>query len=170
MVVDAVGEPDPLDVGHERCPARVGPVALVAPDDGVERPDDLEVVLVVLVDHDVTAADRRLAEVIDQLLLARAEGLEAGHLIAQDPQVGELVDLPLELGRGRGGGRGGGLLLFAAGDHEDQAGTKQGQDERALDVHGGTSREEFERGPMITEPPSGVHPCPKMGSGLPRAF
>ena len=135
MVMDAAGEPEPLDVGHELGPAGVGPVALVALDDGVEGPQDRDVVLVVLVEEDVPAAEGRLAEVVDQLFLLRRQGLEAGDLVAQDLQVGELVDLPLELRRGRGGGLGRGFLLFAAGGHEDQAEAENGEEKRALDVH-----------------------------------
>ena len=126
--MDAAGEPEALDVGHELGPAGVVPVALVAPDDGVEGPQDREVVLVVLVEEDVPAAQGGLAEVVDQLLLRRRQGLEAGDLVAQDLQVGELVDLPLELRRGRGGGLGRGLLFLAAGGHEDQAEAENGED------------------------------------------
>ena len=75
---------------------------------------------VVLVEHDVAAAQRRFPEVVDQFLLPRGEPVEPGDLVAHDLQVGELVDLPLELLPG------GGLdLLFPAtdvGQQQAQAG------------------------------------------------
>ena len=136
VVVDAVGEPDAFNVGHELGPAGVVPVAFVARDDGLEGAADLEVVLVVLVEDDVPAADGGFAEVIDQFLLGRRQGLEPGHLVAEDPQVGELVDLPLELaaaGAAAAGWGDGSFFLHPTarpidGDPEDEP-------ERALDVH-----------------------------------
>ena len=118
MVVDAVGEPDPLDVDHELGPLGVIAVAFVALDDRVQGLADDQIVLVELGERDVPAGQRGLAQIIDQLLLGRGQGFEARDLVAQDLDVGELVDLPLEFrSRGRGLGRGFrlGFGLFAGG-------------------------------------------------------
>ena len=90
--------------------------------------------LVVLVEEDVPAAEGGLAQVVDQLLLGRRQGLEAGDLVAQDLQVGEAVDLPLELGGGRGRRLGRGFLIIASGGHEGQA-AAEGEEKRGFQVH-----------------------------------
>ena len=115
VVVDAVGKPDPLYVGQELGPLRIVAVALVALDDGVQGLTDDDVVLVVLGEDDVPPGERGLAQVVNQLLLGRGQGLESLDLVAKDLNVGELVDLPLE-----GFGLGFGLRLgFFAGSNQD---------------------------------------------------
>ena len=101
MVVDAVGEPDPLGILEQRPVIVAVPVALVAGDDGGQGPADAQVVLVILVPDDVPTGQRGLRKEVGQLLLLQRHLGEAGHPITQHLHIGESVDADLERRFGR---------------------------------------------------------------------
>ena len=94
VVVDAVGEPDLLEVLLQSLPFGRRTVALEVLIDGLQRAAHGQVVLEVLVVEDVTAALGRLREVVNQLLLLERQLLEAGNLVTNHLDVVETVDHP----------------------------------------------------------------------------
>ena len=96
VVVNAVGEPDSLEVCLQRLELLILPIALVRRVHRFQRAADRKVIATVLVCQDIAPHQSRLGEVIKQLLLPEAQLLEAGHLITEDLQVCELVHYVVE--------------------------------------------------------------------------
>ena len=125
-MVDPVGKPHPFGIDHKLFPLGIVAVALVAFDNGVEGSADGQVVLVVLVCDDIPAAEGGFAQVIDQFFLVQGKFLESRDLIAHDPKVRELVDLPLEF-LGSGFGR---FFCFFTAHNQDGHDKSQCQNEQ----------------------------------------
>ena len=96
VVVDAVGEPNALEVDLECHPSLHGAIAFVIEVDVLQQPTDAEVVAVVLVVHDVPATQPCHVQAVDQGLLTLGELLPPGDLVPDNLQVGELLRLPNE--------------------------------------------------------------------------
>ena len=97
-MVDAVAEPHLLEVLLEGFVVLGGLVAVVRGINCLEQGADLEVVAAVLVPNDVSPGLCCLAEIVDHELLVERELVEVGYLVAEDFDVGEVVDVIGELG------------------------------------------------------------------------
>ena len=87
VMVDAVGEPDFLEVLLERLPLGRRAVALEMGVDRLERPADRQVVFEVLVEKAVAAALGDFGQVIDQLLLFQRKLFKGGNLVTDHLDV-----------------------------------------------------------------------------------
>jgi hypothetical protein len=67
--MDAVGKPDPLHINHKLIPLGIGPVPLIAFNDGLQDTADIKIVLVILGKDNVTSPKGGLTQIVDQLLL-----------------------------------------------------------------------------------------------------
>src|SRR5262245_49263633 len=96
MVMDAVREPDALQVHHER--AKIGGVAVarVVLEDFLERALDREVVAVLLVEDDLAAAERSLVQIVEERFGLAVEAVEARNSVAQHRNVREALRLEVE--------------------------------------------------------------------------
>ena len=99
VVVDAVAEPDALQVDGERLVEVALAVALIVGVDGLDEAADAQVVAPVLVEEYVAALQRCLREVVYQRFLAQGQRLESLDLVAEHLDVGELLVGVLEVVR-----------------------------------------------------------------------
>ena len=83
VVVDAVGEPYPLQIFLKSQIVLALAVALVVGVEVFQQVADCQVILAILVEENVTAPEGSLLQVIDKGFLFQAELVEAVHLIAQ---------------------------------------------------------------------------------------
>src|SRR5690606_3534594 len=136
VVVNAVREPDALQIDLE-CAERLRvAVARVVLDDLLEGALDRGVMRMLLSVDDLAALERGLIEVVQQLLRLEIERLEAGHSIAEDAYVretfgfvGKIFGIARRGGRSLGGRIGGGRLsLGAAGGRIRAAGSEREHD------------------------------------------
>ena len=91
VVMDTVAKPHLLQVLQEGLIVLVFQIAFIIAINVLESLANQEVVLAVLVEQDVTAIERSLGQVIDQLLLLEGEFLKAGYLVTQHLDVGKAV-------------------------------------------------------------------------------
>jgi hypothetical protein len=128
-MMDAVREPHALQIQRQRAKISRVAVAGIVPDDLLEGALDAQVVAVLLVVSDLAAAERRFAQVIKEFFRTRVELRETRHAVAQDPGVGEALDLETKLcarfrrrlgsSRTRPGGRVGPLIGCGSCGHYD---------------------------------------------------
>ena len=115
VVVDAVGEPNALQIHFKRLPAHRASVALVTNVNVLQKTADAQVVTVVLVVHDVAAAQASHVQTVHQRLLLVRELVPTWDLVADDFQVRELFCFPHKArvvgGACRGLHRGSGLKI-----------------------------------------------------------
>ena len=94
VVMDAVGEPDALEVHLKFLPTDGVAVPFVVDVDVLEEAANAKVVAVVLVVHDVASAQTGHVQTVHQGLLLGAQLLPSWDLVADEFQVGELLGLP----------------------------------------------------------------------------
>lgn len=94
--MDTVGEPDFFQVCFKSVEFFGGAIALIIEVDGFEHPADRQVILEILVEQDIAAANGRFAQIINQLFLLQGQRIEIRNLIPKNFYIVEPIDLPLE--------------------------------------------------------------------------
>ena len=91
MVMDAVGEPDSLQIDNKRLPVGIVFRAVIIRVDGFQDPSQLQAVTSILVPKNVSSKQRRLGKIIDEKLLTKWQVGKTRHLVAQHLQVGKAL-------------------------------------------------------------------------------
>ena len=96
MMMDAVSEPDSLEVGLQGQEVRRLPISFIGCIDRFQCPAYRQVITTILIEQDVAPHQCGFRQVIKQLFLLEGEGFESRDLVSQDLQVGETVDHVIE--------------------------------------------------------------------------
>ena len=132
MVMNTIAHPNLFQIIFEIDPICRCLVSAVGCIDLFKDSSDFQVVLIVLVPHDVATRQAGHVQVVTELLLLQGELVPTRHLVAQHADVRELIDLPPEAIGHRGGIRVRVLIAIgsAATGREERSG-QQGEKEFA---------------------------------------
>ena len=97
VVVQTIGKPDLLEIFFESYKFGVVLVPFIVGIYSLDSLSDYQIVFAVLVPQNITTIESGFGEIVDVFFLLKRQIVETGHFVAKHLNVGEVIDMVVEI-------------------------------------------------------------------------